>query len=386
MAGLNASTIKLLHYNIKELDSAKIQSKHEQLFFVQKVTQQKDFNLFSINELQYDLINIPNESFKSKGENLKKLLSFLELKHLSHTSFHPANTGENAKTKADGTYYTHSDSPQAREHADQLNFGVMPGQYSSGGASQFPIVKEVIIKDLLWRDFNPAINFDSYATPDGASIPKDMKLFDKNFSDITLDVDGKKLHFILLHTVPSYHFGNKKSINDKRNADQLRFLEWYLTGNTDFEVKLQDYQPLNTTDRFIAVGDFNVAFNDKDSEGSSIMKRILNKTKPWIPLKEMNYTNESSHFAPRPMRLMLDYIVTSKNIKHLKGEIMLPKMKRIELGCKQAAKSKIKEQVKEYKKVSYQKDNQNCQVLIPEMYYNYKMASDHYPLYGEFEL
>ena len=86
------------------------------------------------------------------------------------------------------------------------------------------------------------------------------------------------------------------------------------------------------------------------------------------------------------MRLMLDYIVTSKNIKHLKGEIMLPKMKRIELGCKQAAKSKIKEQVKEYKKVSYQKDNQNCQVLIPEMYYNYKMASDHYPLYGEFEL
>ena len=68
---------------------------------------------------------------------------------------------------------------------------------------------------------------------DGLPLRSDITLFDKNFTHVILDVEGKDLHVILLHSVPAYHFGNKKSPNYARNADQLRFLEWFLTGKTD---------------------------------------------------------------------------------------------------------------------------------------------------------
>lgn len=382
MQNAQSKILRVLHYNIKELDSYKIQHNDPQLAYVQKVMNTKSFDLLSINEVQYDIKNVPSKKFKTTGRNLQKIKKLLNLKHLPFESFHPANTGEMARTKPDGTYYIDPNSPEARTFADQLNFGVMPGQYSTGAMSKYPIVKEVIIKDLLWKEFNPALDLSPFKTAEGESFPDDMKLFDKNFSDITLKIDNKEVHIILLHTVPSYHFGNTKSINMYRNAQQLKFLEWYLTGNTDFKVNLERIKPLKKTDRFLAMGDFNVGFNAENSQGATVLNRLFNKTSPWIKPDKMNFTNESSHFGPNPTRLMLDYIITSKNIKSVQGEIMHPNFERDELGCEDANEAKKDN----FKIVEYTSDNKTCRVAIHQDYFHFKKASDHYPLYGEFEI
>jgi len=385
----NATTLKVLHYNIKELDSQKIKQNDAQLAFVQKILNKKSIDILSLNEIQYDQENIPDSSYKTNGRNIEKLRKLFNLPHLTSISFHPANTGENAKTKEDGTYFINPNSPQAREYADQLNFGTMPGQYSTAGLFRYKVIKEKIIKDLSWKSFNPTADFSKFKMANGDPFPDDMKLFDKNFSDISLDVEGKVVHIILLHTVPSYHFGNKFSINMYRNAEQLKFLEWYLTGNTDRKIQLKDITPLKKTDSFIAMGDFNVDVKDSNALGGIVLQRLFGKLKPWIPIKKMSFTNSGSTFNPNNNKLLLDYIITSKNIKVIHGEIMHPDFEWTDLGCATQADNDNKIQdkkSKDYIKVDYQNNNQTCYAYILKDYYYYIKASDHYPLYGEFEI
>ncbi len=376
--------IKMLHYNIKELDSTKIAlGNTRQLIAVKNILAKYDFDILSLNEVQYDFKNIPSPYYLTNGKNIKKLMSLWGLNNFQGTSFYPANTGKNAKPKVDGTYYVVPNSAMAREHADPLNFGTMPGQYSTGAVFKHKVVTEKIITDLKWKDFNPAADFSTYKTANGDSFPNDMLLFDKNFSDLTIEHDGKMVHIILLHTVPSYHFGNPHSINDYRNAEQLRFLEWYTTGATDYPVTIKGTAPLKKNTYFITMGDLNVGVNDTSSEGSQVLKSIFAKTNTWLPISEMNFTNEGGGFGPKPLRLMLDYIFASKNITPQNGKIIHPDFKRVELGCEPSMPNKSGAELitKEYKN-----EDNTCKVNVTKEYVDFKLASDHYPLYGEFIL
>jgi len=283
-------------------------------------------------------------------------------------------------------------------HADDVNFGTLPGQLSTGAAFNHKIINQKIYTDLLWKDFNPSVDFSRFETFSGAGIPEEMKLFDKSFSDITLDVGGKSLRLILLHAAPSFNFGKPKSINGFRNAEQLRFLEWYVTGETDHTVNISSINPLQKSDYYIIVGDLNVDINNRDSEGSIVLKRIIEKSAPWMSPTEMTFTNEATHFAPNPFRLILDYIIVSKNIEILKGKVIYPNFTRDELGCDQRpGQSPVGKSIVTYKadetglvsapsKRSLEKDNRDYYAQIDDEYLLFKDTSYHYPIYGEFKL
>jgi endonuclease/exonuclease/phosphatase family metal-dependent hydrolase len=173
-------------------------------------------------------------------------------------------------------------------------------------------------------------------------------------------------------------------MNYKRNAGQLRFLEWYITGSTDFKVKLKNIKTLNVNDYFIAMGDFNVLLHAKN-EGATVLNRILNKTNPWIDKSSMTFTNEAQNFSKNPKRLMLDYIATSRSITPLNGRIHHPQFDRNELGCE--SKKLIPQNNKnDMIEVKYLHNETRCSVLVKKKYKQLKEASDHYPLYGEFEI
>ncbi len=349
------ASFKVIHYNIKELDSVKIKTPgNNQINAVKKILSRFSSDIISLNEVQYDMLGIPNNDFKTKGENLSKLKSLIGADKLNYQSFHPANTGMNAKRKKDKTYFIEASEASARSHADQVNFGIFPAQYSTGVLTKYKIISEVIVSELKWKEFNANLDLSKFKQADGSDLPLDMELFDKNFSDITVEIEGKAVHIILLHTVPSYHFGNKYSVNDYRNAEQLRFLEWYLTGKTDHKVNLPSIQPLKSDAYFIAMGDFNVSVFDNGSEGSSVLKNLFKKSKLWMEAEKLSFTNESPGFDEKPLRLLLDYIVVSNNIKIKDAQIIHPK------------KMDLKAPDTEYK--------------------TFKTASDHYPIYGEFEL
>lgn len=377
--------IKILHYNIKELDSTKINHgvKDEQLQAVQNILNTHQFDIVSFNEVQYDLPNVPDNAHKSKGENLQKLKVLFGLDSFLYESFNIANTGLKAKTKTDGTYYVIPNTAEARAHADQINFGTLPGQYSSGALFKYKKVKEVVINDLKWKDFNPNVDLSAYKTATGASLPSDMELFDKNLTDITMEVNGKELHLILLHTVPAFHFGNKHSVNYLRNAEQLKFLEWYLTGSTDFDVKLSGIKPLAKDSYYVATGDWNTELSNISNPGSKVLKNLFKKSKLWIDEKELTFTNEGGGFEEKPMRLMLDYIVYSKNIDILDAKILHPNFQRIDLGCNGQIPTM---QPVGFILETYKRNGKQCNVFIHHSYKRYKQASDHYPIWGHFKL
>jgi hypothetical protein len=179
--------------------------------------------------------------------------------------------------------------------------------------------------------------------------------------------------------VPSFGFDNEKSPNFERNRDQLRFLEWYLTGKTDVPVKLDQLSPING-ESFVAVGDLNVDITS-NNPGAEVLKRLFSKANPWMEPADMSFTNEGPSFEPAPFRLMLDYMLVSSNIEPIEGEILLPNFKRIELGCGDDIRSESRGSMV---LKSYIKEDEMCHVLVSEEYERYKAASDHYPIFGRF--
>lgn len=379
--------IKLLHFNIKELDSKKINNaaSNSQMVAVKSIIDQFDADIISFNEIQYDMPNVPDSSYNTKGQNLQKLKSFLNLKKLNEESFNIANTGLNAKTKADGTYYLKPNSAEARGNADQVNFGTVPGQYSTGALLKYKKINEIVIDNLKWKDFNPNINLQNFATASGEPLPDDMELFDKNFTDVVLDVNGKELHLILLHTVPAYHFGNQKSVNYIRNAEQLKFLEWYLTGSTDIKVDLPNIKPLKKDAYFVAVGDWNTEYSNTTNPGSIVLRRMFSKTQLWLKdIGDLSFTNEGNAYSKKPFRLMLDYIAYSKNIEIINSKIVHPKFDHFDLGCSKETNNIKKPQ--DFVIVEYKEKGKICKAYVHKSYKLFVEASDHYPIWGHFKL
>lgn len=330
----NKEEINLLHYNIKELSSEKLESPSSpQIDSVAKVIRKIEaehgqIDIFSVNEIQFDKVGIPNKKYTSTGQNLNKLSQRLEMK-FKHTIFSEANTGKLAKLDKNGEYPSNFGIKNARNLADQVNFGLFPGQYSTGALSNLKVISVNVIDKLRWKQFNPTIDLSQYRLANGKKVPEDTQLFDKSFTDVLLETPkGKRFHLILLHTVPAYHFGNKKTVNYVRNGDQLRFLEWYLTGKTDIGVpKLIDdgnrISPLPPGSRFVAVGDWNTSVHNTDNPGSWVLKRLFKLTNPWIKMEEMKYSTLGKRFQDGK-GFMLDYIVTDKQTKIIKGTIKQP--------------------------------------------------------------
>lgn len=381
--------IYIVHYNIKELDSTKIKNNSNQITHVKKVLENLNLekaNIISINEIQFDLPNVPNSTFKTQGQNMASLLALLgEKPKFWNYSFFPANTGMRAKTKPGGEYYSDFSDSKVFSLADQTNFGIFPAQYSTGAAYKFKKISEVEISSLKWKSFNQKININSYTQGDGKKLNSKMELFDKNFTDVLLDIKGHPVHLILLHTVPAYHFGNKKSPNYDRNADQLRFLEWYLTGSTDISVNLKNIKPLGSKDSFIAVGDWNTDINNKLNPGSKVLKRLFEKTKLWT--SSLKPTHESDGYKPDRLKMVLDYIITSKDLTVVQGGIYTPEENRLILGCDQS--KALKEPISDGRvRVSYfdKSKNKTCYIVIDQAFYNLKMASDHMPIWAKIRL
>ncbi len=377
-----AVRLKVVHYNIKELDSVKVKAglKNLQIKFSSEIVKSLKPDIFSINELQFDKIGNPNSSFTTEGENLTNLSKLFGFDpHKSFYSFNEANTGKNAKRK-NGAYVLDPNKDERNQLADLINFGLIPGQYSTGGIFKYPIKSVKVFSDIKWRDFNPEINLSKFKDSLGNSLPLDMELFDKNFTDITLDVLGKDVHIILLHTVPAFGFGNKLTPNFKRNYDQLEFLTWYLTGKSEFKHKLA-IKPLDEKSRFIAMGDWNVDYQSTNL-GAKKLKELYEKFSPW--LKDHTNTYIGQKFETNNFQAQLDYILVSNNIKILNSGVYLPLEQREDLGC-----GRTPRKYKRFSKVlvSYQNnENQKCYAWVSKEFYKTKLASDHLPIWADLEI
>tara|TARA_R110000868_G_scaffold75979_11_gene218946 strand:+ start:1460 stop:2725 length:1266 start_codon:yes stop_codon:yes gene_type:complete len=386
----DSTTFTVFHFNIKELTTGKINDpNNEQVNAVRKIISKHQYDILSINEIQYDLPGVPSLSHKTQGENLIHFAKRIGLNTASWTPiFEPANTGSSAKRNSDGNYFV-EESELARTHADPINYGLFPAQYSTAGLVRSRVSEKSTITRLKWREFNPKAMPENFTTADGRNLPNDMVLFDKNFNHAITKINGRDIHIIFLHTVPSYHFGNKKSPNYERNADQLRFLEWYTTGKTDLEVPLDRsrWPAINKNDGIVIVGDLNADSTQADNPGGKVLRRLMKTLRPW--LDNPGPTNESSGFAPNPFQLSLDYILVSQNIKILEAGVIRPESNYQALGCSKSSMFKVKRNLRARRKiVEYydRKQQKTCYATVSQAYFDIKTASDHFPIYAKLSL
>jgi len=367
--------ISVIHWNIKELSTLKLNKQNEQLKAVKNILDEFDYNLLSINELQYDIPNVPNEMYRTNGQNAEAFSSLIKKDPMEHAiSFTQANTGNKAK-KYKNKYLTKMNK-RSRKLADQDNFGIFPGQYSSALISQYPIKEERIITDLKWREFNKKISFAKYRRGNGRRIPTGIQLFDKSFTDSIIEVDGKEVHIITLHAVPAYHFGNKRSPNFERNRDQLRFLEWYLTGGTDIAVNLpkkySHIKPLKKNAAFIAMGDWNTSIY-ANNKGSEVLRRLFKSIDLWV--KKPIHTHEAQNFGKKRLKLTLDYIAY-RGLNLVDSGIYYPNEE--EGSC-----VKYEDLPKSMRSRNHKVAKDKC---FNDKSVELKRASDHFPIWASFEL
>lgn len=400
---------RFVHFNVKELTTGKLVDQNDaQIKRASETIRELNPDILSINEIQYDLPDVPTKGLPGTGENMKRLMGRIGIPDGAAWTFNlaPANTGALAKKKPDGNYATDPNGPGAKELQDTENFGTFPGQYSTGFATRFPPAgPPVVLTDVLWKDFDPAV-----------AIPGAKLLFDKNFNDVVVDIGGKPAHLVTFHAVPAFGFGGDATFNVARNAAQLEFLAWYLLGACDpaanGKVKRceTDVKPLGGAEAFIAVGDFNVDWNAA-SAGAAVLKKVLadERVNNW---RAVNYDYKMTADASDKFKLSrtsymsdgvdlgklqseLDYFLVSKHFKIRHGRVYAPFSDYAEISCHpqkaaaEAARASAPDDGgKHVVSVStrYAEDGTRtyCVVSVSGEFAAFRKGSDHFPMYLTF--
>ncbi len=405
-------TYRYVHYNIKELTTEKIvNGNNPQFIKAAAILKELQPDFLSINEIQYDKPDIPNQGLPGTGENMKRLVAVVtgESSKWDFT-FGEANTGKDAKKQPDGNYATNPNTPASRLLADQVNFGTFPGQYSTGFAAKGSIQSKTIESDLKWIDWDQAFPFSSHKLPDGSVLTNSAPLFDKNFNISLVKVDGKPIHMVTYHTVPAFDFGSGGNLNEMRNLAQLEFLEWFLVGDCDSALTnspvrqcSRGIKPLAATDSFIVVGDLNVDYNDT-SPGAAVMKRLLThnrihnvRPENMDPAFAKDTTTGKSHVTYASdgidlgkLQSNLDYFIVSKDLDLLDMKVFAPLSGFKEESCHStynAAKSALDALTPGSDRTAsvstrYLDNNQRsfCVVSATKEYVNFRVGSDHFPV------
>jgi hypothetical protein len=373
--------LSILHYNIKELSSYKLHSNHNQLNYVKKHLGKLKSDIFAVNELQYDFPHIPSKSYTTLGKNLNKLAKILDFKDMD-SAFYPANTGKDAKPLKGGNFAFDESDPALKNNqkiSDPVNYGIFPGEYSTGVLTKYKILERKIITNLKWLEFNRSRDLTKFRDDRGKPLDKNILLFDKNFTDLTILFENRRVHLIAFHAVPAFGFGNKQTMNYARNQDQLRFLEWYLTGSTDISVSLPQQSTLLPDTPFIAFGDWNTDVNQGEDPGAKVLNRLFKK----VQLVHKNVvTYETPGFDESKYKAQLDYIAHSYHFEILNKKVLRPDPKKIALGCGKNLKT-AKHPGEQMVKVEYFQGQDSCHALVSKEYYTAKMASDHFPILVE---
>jgi hypothetical protein len=325
------------------------------------------------------------------------------------------NTGRNARRQLDGNFAENPNAPGSRELADQVNFGTFPGQYSTGFAAKGKIVKKTSLTAIRWKDWEPAFRLQDHRLPNGDMPPDTMELFDKNFNDQEVEIDGHQVHMVTFHTVPAFNFGGTGTLNIERNRAQLEFLEWYLTGSCVSDGGLvrscqAGVRPLAENAAFIAVGDFNVDYRSTNS-GAAVMQRLLQHARihnfrsqhldqmfqadPGDGKSYVTYMSDGIDLGK--LQSNLDYFLVSKNIKVISDRVIAPLSDYAEHKClnsKSAAQAALAQlgNLGDEKVASvstrYQDDGSRtyCVISVAKEFAKFRAGSDHFPVLLTFSM
>lgn len=243
--------IRFGQFNIFEARTAKIiDRRNTQMRAAASIIKRYDPDILSVDEMQYDLVDVPDPGLPGNGLNPRRFMEGFLRKPDGALPYpfwfiSPANTGLRSRLRPDGSW-----------DPDPYNYGRFPGEYSMALFSRLP-VDYPGIRRYGWVRWS---SLPENRKPDG--LPEWLPLFDKDLYDIPVQIAGRTVHVLMLHAVPPVF----KPYNAARNADQIEFLRRYIEGGALPE----GIQPLPEGTPFVIMGDLNA---DPD-DGAGIREAI----------------------------------------------------------------------------------------------------------------
>lgn len=231
---------------------------------------------------------------------------------------------------------------------DAFGFGFFEGQFGMVVLSRYEITDARTFQFFLWKDMPGALLPEN---PDGTSFYSDeeldvFRLSSKSHWDVTIDVGGRDLHFLVSHPTPPV-FDGAEDRNGTRNHDEIRFWADYLRPSTSKYIYDDEGHPggLQPGSAFVIAGDLNSDPVDGDSVPGAIQQlldhpRVNTKLTPSseggvAAAIRQNQNNvlataqfDTADFSEAqfggPGNLRADYVLPSNQIKMVDAGIFWP--------------------------------------------------------------
>lgn len=160
---------------------------------------------------------------------------------------------------------------------DAFGFGDFEGQFAMVLYSKYPIDTEKVrtFQNFLWKDMP-----DSQLPADYYSelVQSVLRLPSKSVWDVPVKIGESTVHIIASHPTPPVFDGAEKR-NKRRNHDEIRLLNDYISGGEDAGYIYDDngtHGPLKRGSNFIVLGDLNSDSHNGDSDPAAIKQLRTN--------------------------------------------------------------------------------------------------------------
>lgn len=228
-----------------------------------------------IQRVDPDVILLNEIDGNDQGQTVQAFVDTY-LPDMGYDIFAPdCNTGVDS-----GQDYDNND--QLGEPGDAYGYGAYPGQYCMALLSRFPITDHQTFQNFLWKDMPGA---HQPMLPEGKawyseSAWETFRLSSKTHADVTVEVAGQPVHFLLSHPTPPV-FDGEEDRNGRRNFDEIRLFADYIAGNSDYLYNDagDTSVTLGATDRFVILGDLNASAVEGDAfttdDGVKAIEQLL---------------------------------------------------------------------------------------------------------------
>lgn len=243
---------------------------------VAEIIQRNAPDIVLLNEFDYDKSGTSAQLF---SENYLKVSQRSQSPiNYPYTYLAPSNTGIQSGADLDGDGIVGGPG-------DAFGFGDFEGQFAMVLYSKYPIDTANVrtFQNFLWKDMPNSQLPTGYFSELVQSV---LRLPSKSMWDVPVKVADSTIHIIASHPTPPV-FDGKEKRNKRRNHDEIRLLNDYITGGKDSTYIYDDNGvrgPLKSGSKFVVLGDLNSDSNIGGSDPAAIKalrtNPLLNDPKP----------------------------------------------------------------------------------------------------------
>ncbi len=230
-----------------------------------------DPDILVLNEFDWHKDNVPLALFRDKYLTAAPSNNGMQSSSWPYIYMLASNTGLNPGTvDFDNNGEITTEPGSAAYASDSFGFGRFVGQYGMAVLSKYPLMTDAsrTFQEFRWREMPDNLLPETYYSEKAQEI---FRLSSKNHIDLPVQMDGKKIHLLMMHPTPPT-FDGPEDRNGRRNHDEIRFFADYISGDKAGYIydDAGGTGGLRDGERFVILGDLNADPSDGDSVQGAI--------------------------------------------------------------------------------------------------------------------